>query len=41
MEQAYVHYYKAIDLGISEERLEAVFAGLRSYWAKKLSGVKE
>lgn len=41
LEQAYVHYYKAIDLGIREERLEAVFAGLRSYWAKKLAGVKK
>jgi len=41
LEQAYVHYYKAIDLGIPEERLEAVFAGLRSYWAKKLAGVTE
>lgn len=39
--EAYVHYYKAIDLGIREERLEAVFSGLRSYWAKKLAGVKE
>ena len=39
--EAYVHYYKAISLGIPEERLEAVFAGLRSYWAKKLAGVKE
>ena len=39
--EAYVFYYKAIELGISEERLDATFAGLRSYWAKKLAGVKE
>jgi hypothetical protein len=41
LESAYVYAEKAISLGISEERLEAVFAGLRSYWAKKLAGVKE
>lgn len=38
IEQAYVYYYKAIELGIRDERLEVVFAGLRSYWAKKLAG---
>lgn len=36
IEQAYLHYYRAIQLGVPEERLEAVFAGLRSYWTKKL-----
>jgi hypothetical protein len=41
IEEAYVHYYKAISLGIPEERLEAVFAGLRSYWSNKLAGVKQ
>ena len=41
IEEAYVHYYKAISLGIPEERLEADFAGLRSYWSNKLAGVKQ
>ena len=38
--EAYVFYYRAIELGIPEERLEDTFAGLRSYWAKKLAEVK-
>ena len=37
IEVAYVYYYKAIALGIQEERLENIFSGLRSYWAKKLA----
>ena len=40
IEQAYIYAEKAISLGASEERIETVFAGLRSYWAKKLAGVK-
>lgn len=41
IEQAYIYAEKAISLGASEERIETVFAGLRSYWAKKLAGVKQ
>lgn len=40
IEQAYIYAEKAISLGASEQRLETIFAGLRSYWAKKITGVK-
>ena len=41
IEQSYIYAEKAIKMGIREERIEVVFAGLRSYWAKKLAGVKQ
>ena len=41
IEQAYIYAEKAIKMGIREERIETVFAGLRSYWSKKLAGVEK
>jgi hypothetical protein len=41
IEQAYIYAEKAISLGASEQRLDVVFAGLRSYWSKKLAGVEK
>ena len=36
LEESYLHFEKAISLGIPEERMEESFARLRDYWLPRL-----